>query len=99
MALKPKVEDDILISFEGELECSNVELKESNKNLAALKAETDAAAKGGVFPVLLGNKRVANDRAREKEKNIHDMECLLKELQVDHLSFFHIFCYFNCTIK
>ncbi|XP_076920914.1 E3 ubiquitin-protein ligase BRE1-like 1 isoform X1 [Bidens hawaiensis] len=65
----------------GELECSNADLKESNKNLAVLKAETDAAAKGGVFPVLLGNKRVANDRAREKEKNLNDMESLLKELQ------------------
>ncbi|KAK9050112.1 hypothetical protein SSX86_030918 [Deinandra increscens subsp. villosa] len=64
----------------GELECSIVELEESNKNLAVLKAETDAA-KGGIFPVLLGNKRVANDRAREKEKDLHDMESLLKELQ------------------
>ncbi|KAJ0799044.1 putative E3 ubiquitin ligase Bre1 [Helianthus annuus] len=69
-----------LRQLRGELECSMVELEESNKNLAALKAETDAA-KGGIFPVLLGNKRVANDRAREKEKDLHDMESLLKELQ------------------
>ncbi|KAI7734561.1 hypothetical protein M8C21_025089 [Ambrosia artemisiifolia] len=69
-----------LRQLRGELECSMAELEESNKNLAALKAETDAA-KGGIFPVLLGNKRVANDRAREKEKDIHDMESLLKELQ------------------
>ncbi|KAL8249384.1 hypothetical protein R6Q59_006252 [Mikania micrantha] len=69
-----------LRQLKGELECSIAELEESNKNLVALKAETDAA-KGGIFPVLIGNKRVANDRAREKEKDLHDMESLLKELQ------------------
>lgn len=68
-----------LRQLKGELECTIVELEESNKELAALKAEADAA-KGGIFPVLLGNKRVANDRAREKEKDLHDMESLLKEL-------------------
>ncbi|KVH97077.1 Zinc finger, RING/FYVE/PHD-type [Cynara cardunculus var. scolymus] len=68
-----------LRQLRGELECTIAELEESNKNLAALKAETDAA-KGAIFPVLLGNKRVANDRAREKEKDLHDMESLLKEL-------------------
>lgn len=68
-----------LRQLKGELECTIAELEESNKNLAALKAETDAA-KGAIFPVLLGNKRVANDRAREKEKNLRDMESLLKEL-------------------
>ncbi|XP_071736096.1 E3 ubiquitin-protein ligase BRE1-like 1 [Rutidosis leptorrhynchoides] len=68
-----------LRQLKGELECTIAELEESNSNLAALKAEADAA-KGGIFPVLLGNKRVANDRAREKEKDLHDMESLLKEL-------------------
>ncbi|KAJ9563155.1 hypothetical protein OSB04_008315 [Centaurea solstitialis] len=68
-----------LRQLRGELECTIAELEESNKNLAAVKAETDAA-KGAIFPVLLGNKRVANDRAREKEKDLHDMESLLKEL-------------------
>ncbi|KAI3743766.1 hypothetical protein L1987_56832 [Smallanthus sonchifolius] len=69
-----------LRQLRGELESTIAELEESNKNLAALKAETDAA-KGAFFPVLHGNKRVANDRAREKEKDLHDMESLLKELQ------------------
>ncbi|KAK1412273.1 hypothetical protein QVD17_33387 [Tagetes erecta] len=69
-----------LRQLRGELECSIVELEETNKNLAVLKAETDAA-KGGIFPLLLGNKRPANDKAREKEKDLHDMESLLKELQ------------------
>nr|XP_043623926.1 E3 ubiquitin-protein ligase BRE1-like 1 isoform X2 [Erigeron canadensis] len=68
-----------LRQLKGELECTIAELEESNKNLAALKAEADAA-NGGIFPVLLGNKRVANDRAREKDKDVHDMEFLLKEL-------------------
>lgn len=68
-----------LRQLKGELECTIAELEESNKNLAVMKAETDAA-KGAIFPVLLGNKRVANDRAREKEKDLHDMESLLKEL-------------------
>lgn len=71
----------IFLIFEGELECTIAELEESNKNLSVLKAETDAA-KGAIFPVILGNKRVANDRAREKEKDLHDMESLLKELLV-----------------
>lgn len=87
------VKDDTLLflfsRFEGELECTIVELEESNKKLAALKAETDAA-KGAIFPVLLGNKRVANDRAREKEKDLHDMESLLKELLVVYLYFYFI---------
>lgn len=64
-------------------------MEETNKNLAVLKAETDAA-KGGIFPVLLGNKRPANDKAREKEKDLHDMESLLKELQVEYLFFFAV---------
>ncbi|KAL4585819.1 hypothetical protein LXL04_010445 [Taraxacum kok-saghyz] len=68
-----------LRQLKGELECTIAELEESNKNLAVLKAETDAA-KGAIFPVILGNKRVANDRAREKEKDLHDMESFLKEL-------------------
>lgn len=68
-----------LRQLKGELECTIAELEESNKNLSVLKAETDAA-KGAIFPVILGNKRVANDRAREKEKDLHDMESLLKEL-------------------
>ncbi|KAI3796691.1 hypothetical protein L1987_39370 [Smallanthus sonchifolius] len=69
-----------LRQLRGELESTIAELEESNKNLTALKAETDAA-KGASFPILHGNKRVANDRAREKEKDLHDMESLLKELQ------------------
>lgn len=69
-----------LRQLKGELESTIAELEESNKKLAVLKAETDAA-KGGIFPVILGNKRVANDRTRDKEKDLHDMESLLKELQ------------------
>ena len=68
--------DQMFSVFEGELESTIAELEESNKKLAVLKAETDAA-KGGIFPVILGNKRVANDRTRVKEKDLHYMDSLL----------------------
>lgn len=68
--------------FEGELEVTLAELEESNCNLVSLKAQRDAA-KGAFFPVLnLGNKQVASDRVRDKQKDLHDMESTLKELMV-----------------
>lgn len=63
----------------GELECTLAELDESNCRLATLKAEKNAV-KGVNFPVLVGNKHVASDRARDKQEDLQDMESTLKEL-------------------
>lgn len=64
----------------GELESTVAELEESNCKLVTLKAERDAA-KGAFFPILsLGSKNVAGDKARDKQKDLHDMEATLKEL-------------------
>uniref|UniRef100_A0A5B7BUQ2 E3 ubiquitin protein ligase n=1 Tax=Davidia involucrata TaxID=16924 RepID=A0A5B7BUQ2_DAVIN len=64
----------------GELESTVAELEESNCKLATLKAEKDAAK--GAFSLVLnmGNKHVAGDRARDKQKDLQDMESALKEL-------------------
>uniref|UniRef100_A0A2N9EF63 E3 ubiquitin protein ligase n=1 Tax=Fagus sylvatica TaxID=28930 RepID=A0A2N9EF63_FAGSY len=65
----------------GELEVTLAELEESNCNLASLKAQRDAA-KGAFFPVLnVGNKPVASDKVRDKQKDLNDMESTLKELK------------------
>lgn len=81
-------------SFEGELESTIAELEESNCKLVTLKAERDAA-KGAFFPVLnLGSKHVAGDKARDKQKDLHDMEATLKELLV---KFFYIFLVHELT--
>ncbi|RVW20060.1 E3 ubiquitin-protein ligase BRE1-like 1 [Vitis vinifera] len=65
---------------QGELESTVAELEESNCKLVTLKAERDAA-KGAFFPILsLGSKNVAGDKARDKQKDLHDMEATLKEL-------------------
>lgn len=64
----------------GEMGSTVVELEESNRKLATLKAERDAA-KGAFLPVLnLGSKPVSGDRARDKQKDLQDMESALKEL-------------------
>ncbi|XP_059451247.1 E3 ubiquitin-protein ligase BRE1-like 1 isoform X1 [Corylus avellana] len=63
-----------------ELEVTLAELEESNCNLASLKAQRDAA-KGAFFPILnQGNKHIAGDRVKDKQKDLHDMESTLKEL-------------------
>lgn len=69
------------LNFEGELETTLGELEENNRQLATLKAERDST-KGATFPVLnfLNNKPV--DRARDKQKDLQDMESTLKELTV-----------------
>lgn len=68
--------------FEEELEVTLAELEESNCNLASLKAQRDAA-KGAFFPILnQGNKHIAGDRVKDKQKDLHDMESTLKELMV-----------------
>nr|CAN69177.1 hypothetical protein VITISV_024408 [Vitis vinifera] len=68
------------ILVNGELESTVAELEESNCKLVTLKAERDAA-KGAFFPILsLGSKNVAGDKARDKQKDLHDMEATLKEL-------------------
>lgn len=65
--------------LKGELETTLGELEENNRQLATLKAERDST-KGASFPVLnfLNNKPV--DRARDKQKDLQDMESTLKEL-------------------
>ncbi|KAL6124537.1 hypothetical protein ACLB2K_077049 [Fragaria x ananassa] len=66
------------LNFEGELETTLGELEENNHQLAILKAERDFT-KGATFPVLnFLNKPV--DRARDKQKDLQDMESTLKEL-------------------
>ncbi|KAJ9171209.1 hypothetical protein P3X46_014604 [Hevea brasiliensis] len=69
-----------LKQLKGELESAVSDLEESNLKLATLKAERDAT-KGTFFPVLnLGSKPVPGDRARDKQKNLQEMESALKEL-------------------
>ncbi|XP_004307007.1 PREDICTED: E3 ubiquitin-protein ligase BRE1-like 1 [Fragaria vesca subsp. vesca] len=64
--------------LKGELETTLGELEENNRQLAILKAERDST-KGATFPVLnFLNKPV--DRARDKQKDLQDMESTLKEL-------------------
>ncbi|TYI69715.1 hypothetical protein E1A91_D08G172600v1 [Gossypium mustelinum] len=66
--------------LKGELENAAVELKETNCELAALKAERDAT-KGAFFPVLnLGSKQVVGDKAKDKHRDLQEMESALKEL-------------------
>lgn len=63
-----------------ELESTIAELEESNHQLAVLKAEKDAG-KGPIFPILnLGNKTVAVDKSRDREKDLQDMESALSNL-------------------
>jgi len=72
----------VLVVFEEELEVTLAELEESNCNLASLKAQRDAA-KGAFFPILnQGNKHIAGDRVKDKQKDLHDMESTLKDLMV-----------------
>ncbi|KAA3469437.1 E3 ubiquitin-protein ligase BRE1-like 1 isoform X2 [Gossypium australe] len=66
--------------LKGELENAAVELKETNCELEALKAERDAT-KGAFFPVLnLGSKQVVGDKAKDKHRDLQEMESVLKEL-------------------
>ncbi|XP_019082403.1 PREDICTED: E3 ubiquitin-protein ligase BRE1-like 1 isoform X1 [Camelina sativa] len=66
----------------GELENEVVELQQCNGDLSALRAERDATA-GAFFPVLsLGNKLATSDRERDKQRDLQDMETVLKELTV-----------------
>lgn len=68
--------------LKGELESTIAELEESNHKLATLKEERDAA-KGVVLPVLnVGNAQTPNDKIRDKQKDLQDMESTLKELLV-----------------
>lgn len=70
-------------SFEGEFESTIAELEESNRKLAALKSEKDAT-KGTFFPILnMGSKHVSGDRMGDKQKDLQDMESVLKELLVN----------------
>lgn len=78
-----------MVLFQGELEDEVVELQQCNGDLSALRAERDATA-GAFFPVLsLGNKLATSDRERDKQRDLQDMETVLKELTV---YFFFWFC-------
>uniref|UniRef100_A0A1J3ITI9 E3 ubiquitin protein ligase n=1 Tax=Noccaea caerulescens TaxID=107243 RepID=A0A1J3ITI9_NOCCA len=64
----------------GELENEVVELQQCNGDLSALRAERDATA-GAFFPVLsLGNKLATGDKGIDKQRDLQDMESVLKEL-------------------
>ncbi|CAJ2669905.1 unnamed protein product [Trifolium pratense] len=66
--------------LKGELEGTVAELEEINHNLATLKVEKDAA-KGAILPVLaVGNTHIPNDKIKDKQKDLQDMESTLKEL-------------------
>ncbi|WJX75960.1 ubiquitin-like modifier hub1 [Trifolium repens] len=66
--------------LKGELESTVAELEEINHNLATLKVEKDAA-KGAILPVLaVGNTHIPNDKIKDKQKDLQDMESTLKEL-------------------
>lgn len=70
------------MTYLGELESMVSELEENNHKLATLKVEKDAA-KGAVLPVLtVGNTHIPNDKIRDKQKDLQDMESTLKELLV-----------------
>ncbi|KAK4488538.1 hypothetical protein RD792_004302, partial [Penstemon davidsonii] len=66
--------------LKGELESTIAELEESNCNLEILKAERDVA-KGAFFPVLnRGNKQFTCDKAKDKQRDLQEVESTLKEL-------------------
>lgn len=70
------------LTYLGELESTVSELEENNHKLATLKVEKDAA-KRAVLPVLtVGNTNIPNDKIRDKQKDLQDMESSLKELLV-----------------
>lgn len=81
--------------FQGELENEVVELQQCNGDLSALRAESDATA-GAFFPVLsLGNKLATGDKGIDKQRDLQDMESVLKELTVYIYFFFSFwFCVF-----
>ncbi|CAM8950640.1 unnamed protein product [Rhodiola kirilowii] len=63
-----------------ELESTMRDLEDINCKLASLRAERDAT-KGAFFPVLdAASKHVSDDRTRDKQKDLQDMESMLKEL-------------------
>lgn len=75
----------------GELESTVAELEESNQKLATLKVEKDTA-KGAVLPVLaVGNTLIPNDKIKDKQKDLQDMESTLKELLVSFLDFIYFY--------
>ncbi|XP_013666708.2 E3 ubiquitin-protein ligase BRE1-like 1 isoform X1 [Brassica napus] len=66
----------------GELENEVVELQQCNGELSALRAERDATS-GAFFAVLSpGNKLATRDKARDKQRDLQNMESILKDLTV-----------------
>ncbi|PKI55045.1 hypothetical protein CRG98_024552 [Punica granatum] len=58
-----------------------VALEETNKKLAPLKAEHDAT-KGTSFPPFnFGNKNLFGEKVRDKQRDLGDVESILRELQ------------------
>ncbi|OWM81958.1 hypothetical protein CDL15_Pgr027156 [Punica granatum] len=67
--------------LKGELESVMVALEETNKKLAPLKAEHDAT-KGTSFPPFnFGNKNLFGEKVRDKQRDLGDVESILRELQ------------------
>ncbi|KAF8026375.1 hypothetical protein BT93_F2996 [Corymbia citriodora subsp. variegata] len=67
--------------LKGELESTISELEESHSKLATLKVTKDSI-RGGSFPVLnFGNKHTPSDKVRDKQRDLQEMESVLKELQ------------------
>ena len=72
-----------------------MELQQCNGDLSALRAERDATA-GAFFPVLSPrNKLASSDKTRDKQRDLQDMERVLKELTVKFSSSFFGFCVFH----
>ena len=77
--------------LKGELENEVVELQQCNGELSALRAERDATS-GAFFAVLSpGNKLATRDKAMDKQRDLQDMESILKALTV-YLFFSFWFC-------
>lgn len=80
------------VFLEGELEDEVVELQQCNGDLSALRAERDATA-GAFFPLLSPGKKLASsDKIKDKQRDLQDMERVLKELTVLLSSFWFCVC-------
>lgn len=67
--------------LKGELESTISELEESHSKLATLKVTKDSI-RGVSFPVLnFGNKHTPIEKVRDKQRDLQEMESVLKELQ------------------
>lgn len=73
-----------------ELESTVSELEESHSKLATLKVTKDSI-RGVSFPVLnFGNKHTPSDKVRDKQRDLQEMESVLKDLQVGYFLSFYL---------